>query len=481
MPIPKVPLRSPSPRWIQPALNAAGRQLGAFGVALLGALAPSVAHAHGAFPQSAFVYEDPSDDQRIWVGASFGLLTSTDRGASWYWLCENAPGYEGVKPKMDVSANGSLLVGSFDGVNVSADGCAWSAPAGPAGRFVSFVHTERSDPNSVLALVSLGQPGNLFLNQVWASPDNGQSFVQLGDDLDTGLLSFSVMSAPSDSQRLYVTGNVRVEAGPAEGKLLVSRDRGQNWEYLAIPGADSTHPPHLLGVHPTDPDQLFVRINGEGLDTLLISRDAGQSFSELMSKQAELFGFAFDPDGNTLRVGFGDARDKTLTVDENDLGIYSAPVATLGSASFVRDLEGPIGCLGWVHGQLYACTSQFFHGYELGRSNDGVQFEGVMTLSGVEDALSCPADTVAGEICPPKWPETCTLIGKCVPGQPDGGGGSGGSAGGSAGGSSGDDAEGGGCGCSLPGDRPAPGGALMFGVAALGCSLARRKRRLRKR
>src|SRR5690606_27084473 len=117
MPIPKVPLRSPSPRWIRPALNAAGRQLGAFGVALLGALAPSVAHAHGAFPQSAFVYEDPSDDQRIWVGASFGLLTSTDRGASWYWLCENAPGYEGVKPKMDVSANGSLLVGSFDGVN----------------------------------------------------------------------------------------------------------------------------------------------------------------------------------------------------------------------------------------------------------------------------------------------------------------------------------------------------------------------------
>ncbi len=469
------------------------RRLVGVGLALGTLFASASALAHGAFPQSAFVYEDRSDPSRLWVGASFGLLTSPDRGDTWYWLCEEAPDYEGVKPKLDVSANGTLLVGSFDGVSTSSDlGCGWNVPEGPKDRFVSFVHTEESDPHSVLALVSMGQPGNVFLNQVWASPDDGQSFVQLGSDLDTGLLSFAVVSAKSDNQRVYVSGNLKPDdGGPAQGVLLVSSDRGASWDYLPIPGADSTNPPHVLGVHPTNPDQVFVRVDGDARDQLLVSNDAGQSFTQLLDKQAELFGFAIDPDGSKIRVGFGDARDPTLDVDENDVGIYSAAVSGLAPGAFTRDLEGAIGCLRWIGPELYACTSQFFHGYELGRSTDGKSFEAVMTLSGVDDVLSCPAESRAGQYCPAKWPATCSLIGKCVPGEDAGVGGNSGSGGnagtgnGSGGSGAGDD--GGGCGCRTPGaERSSPAsdarrGLFLVGFAALLAGLVFEKRRKTKK
>ncbi|MGE0325293.1 MAG: hypothetical protein AB7K71_08810 [Polyangiaceae bacterium] len=447
--------------------------------------------AHGAFPQSAFVYEDRTDANRLWVGASFGLLTSPDRGDTWYWLCEEAPDYEGVKPKLDVSASGALLVGSFDGVSVSTSlGCDWTVPEGPKDKFVSFVHTEASDPHGVLALVSMGQPGNVFLNQVWASPDDGQSFTQLGADLDTGLLAFAVVSAKSDNQRIYVSGNLKpTDGSPAMGVLIVSSDRGQTWDFRPIPGADSTNPPHVLGVHPTNADQVFVRVDGDARDQLLVSDDAGQTFTPLLDKQAELFGFAIDPDGSKLRIGFGDARDPTLNVDENDVGIYSSTLASLSATSFTRDLEGAIGCLRWIGSELYACTSQFFHGYELGRSTDGKTFEPVMTLSGVDDVVSCPAESRAAEYCPAKWPATCALIGKCIPGEDAGvggsaGNGSGGTSNGSGGSSGGDD---GGCGCRTPGaESTSPAsdarrGLFLVAIGLLMAGAVFEKRRRRER
>ncbi|MCA9626033.1 MAG: hypothetical protein KC766_00135, partial [Myxococcales bacterium] len=247
-----------------------------------------------------------------------------------------------------------------------------------------------------------------------------------------------------------------------------------------------------LGVHPTNPDQVFVRIDGDSKDQLLVSDDAGQTFTQLLDKQAELFGFAIDPDGSKIRVGFGDARDPTLDVDENDVGIYSADSSSLTPSGFSRDLEGAIGCLRWIGSELYACTSQFFHGYELGRSTDGKSFEPVLTLSGVDDVLSCPAESRAAQYCPAKWPTTCALIGKCVPGQDagvggnSGSGGSGGTSNGS-GGASGNGDDGNGCGCRVPGAphiSPASDsrrGPWMLGVGALIAGAAMERRRKQRK
>lgn len=464
-------------RWLNAALGAT--------VAGICLLASSGAHAHGAFPQSAFVYEDRSDAQRLWVGTSFGLLTSKDAGSTWFWLCEQAPDYEGVKPLMEVSANGSLFVGSFDGVAVSASGgCDWLYPPGPAGAFISSLYVERQAPDNVLAMVSMGQPGGTFLNQTWHSPDNGQSFQQLGSDLDPTLLAFTFVSAPSNPDRLYISGTIRdPDAGPAQGYLLVSEDRGMSWEPRPIPGASSINIPRILGIHPENADRVFMRLDGESVDTLLVSTDAGQSFEEALTGQADIFGFAFDPDLSKVRVGFGDARDPTQMPDEDDLGLWTSSLS--GELSFERGLDGPIGCLAWIGDQLYACTSQFYHGHELARSPTGAEpWEPLMTLSGVESELACAEGSRAAQECTPLWPETCSLIGKCgvgtggttsSSGGASGTGGSGGASGsGSANGGSGG---GGGCGCRIESRNTTPPAGPM-GLALLGVAwLLRRVRR----
>lgn len=386
------------------------------GVSLFGTtlLTGPNASAHGAFPQSAFVYEDRSDAQRLWVGTSFGLLTSRDSGSTWFWLCEQAPDYEGVKPLMNVSANGSLLVGSFDGVAVSANGgCDWNYPEGPRDSFVSSLYVERQAPQNVLALVSMGQPGGTFLNQAWHSADNGGSFRQLGTDLDPSLLAFSLVSAPSNPNHLYVTGTIRdVDGGLAQGFLLVSEDRGASWDPRIIPDANSVNIPRILGVHPERPDHVFIRLDGQAVDTLVFTDNAGGNFEEVLSGQAEIFGFALDPDLSKVRVGFGDARDPTQMPNEDDLGLWTSGLD--GPLSFTRGLDGPVGCLAWIGGQLHACTSQFYHGHELARSPmGGAPWEPLLTLSGVESELSCPEGSRANSQCVSLWPETCALIGKC--------------------------------------------------------------------
>ena len=46
------------------------------------ALAPAAA-AHGAYPAVRQIVADPTDDSRLFARATYGLLTSTDRGKSW--------------------------------------------------------------------------------------------------------------------------------------------------------------------------------------------------------------------------------------------------------------------------------------------------------------------------------------------------------------------------------------------------------------
>ncbi len=397
----------------------------------------AAAAAHGAFPQSAFVYPVEADEQHIVVGTSFGLLKTTDGGATWFWICEEAPGYEGNKPKMNVTKDGTVLVGGFDGVAVSSSkACGWAFATGPE-NFVSDVFVE-ADATSSVVLLSEGQPDGTFKNQVWESTDQGGSWQQLGTDLDPKLLAFNIRSAASNPDVLLVTATIKEDgASAAKGVLFKSTDRGESWTSTDIPGATSSNTPHVLGIHPTDPDLVFIRLDGDDQDALIVSRDGGNTFTEELARRAELFGFTISPDGKTVLVGFGDPKDFSVDVVDADMGIYRAAAADL---KFKKDFDGAIGCLAWVSQGLFACTSQFVHGYELGLSPSGKsEFDPILTLSGVEDTLSCSTKSTVGELCPPLWDDTCELIGKCGIGSDSGAG--------DAGSVGGDDSSGDNCGC----------------------------------
>src|SRR4051812_25042615 len=93
--------------------------------AVLSGAAPAL--ANGRFPASGQLVVDPTDPTHLVLRATFGVLRSRDRGASWGWVCEGAIGYGGQEdPMMAVPADGSLLAGIYEGFSISRDdGCTW--------------------------------------------------------------------------------------------------------------------------------------------------------------------------------------------------------------------------------------------------------------------------------------------------------------------------------------------------------------------
>lgn len=439
------------------------------GLALVG----RPAAANGRFPRAQQVIEDASDPSRLILRSTYGVLTSADAGQSWYWICEQAIGYGGTEdPALGLTENGTVLAGVFHGLSLSTDGgCGWTFAGGPlTERYVVDLTVERADPSRALALVSMGQSGGTFLNQLFRSTDDGATWVQLGGDLPVDLLGLTLDPAPSDPTRIYLSAlEFGADGGSSQGQLLSSTDDGASFQRIDIPGTSLQDAPFIAAVDPDDPLRLYVRVAGGDEDYLVVSKDGGTSFEEVIRGRAELYGFALSPDGSTVLAGFGDPRDGT-DVDQSMLGIWRASAADL---QFSRIYAKPVACLTWTPHRLYACTGQFDAGFELGASSDGGQtFEALMKLADLQGPLECSAGTATGDACPAEWQATCETIGKCTAGTggTSGGAGAAGSSG-SAAGDGGDD----GCGCRVPGG----GGARALGAIVASLFLLLRRRRLR--
>ncbi len=443
------------------------------------------AQANGRFPYAQQLVEAPGNPARLWLRTTYGIVTSSDSGKSWHWICEDAVGYTGSEdPALGVMGDGTVIAGVFKGLAISQDqGCGWSfidggSDAGLDNRFVSDVAVDRNDANKAIALVSISDFSGTYLNQIWQTGDNAATWTELGPDLDNTAVGLTLDSAPSDAQRIYVSAAFN-DGSTTQGGLLRTEDGAQTWKRLDIAGSTLQNPPFIGAVDPTNADALYVRLNGDSDDSLLYSSDAGGTWKELIKKQAELFGFALSPDGQTVLAGFGKP-DQNRPYDTAAVGIWAAHPPAF---TFQKIFDGPISCLAWTDQGVYACASQFVQGFEVGLSKDeGKSFTTLLQLAGVEGPLDCPAGTSVGDTCGDKWPAVCTTIGRCdadggVAGSAgsSGGAGSGGSSAASGGASNGSSG-GSSCGCRLPANGSAAGGALAL-VAALGAMLARRRRK----
>ena len=84
-----------------------------------------MAGANGRFPKAqALVTRPGSDGRELYMRATFGVMRSTDGGASWRWMCEPSLGYDGTwDPAIAVTRDGVLWVGLPDGLAYTRDGC----------------------------------------------------------------------------------------------------------------------------------------------------------------------------------------------------------------------------------------------------------------------------------------------------------------------------------------------------------------------
>lgn len=381
------------------------------GLAIAAACLLSVAaNAHGVFPQAVSFSKDPSNPDRYWVGTSFGLVTSTDAGKTWSWICEEAANYDGYEPTLVVTQDGSVVLGAFDGLRASFDGgCTWTVPENTPDQMVAALHPEDREGRSVLALFSMYADQG-YKNQVWQSGDNARTWTQLGQDVDPSVLLNTLRSAPGDPDVLYVSGKRIFEDFTSEHVVFRSQDRAQTWQEVAIPAGGAVR---ILAVHPTNSAHVFAHVQSDGAATeesLWHSLDQGDTWTELHTGQARLFGFEFSPDLQEIWVGYGVSLEFSAEKDHH--GVWAA---RLDDPKFERVMDGPIGCLTQTEDALFVCTRQFYHRFELGRaSSPRAELEPLWELDRLEGVLECQAGTDVARICPFKWPETCALTSQCA-------------------------------------------------------------------
>jgi photosystem II stability/assembly factor-like uncharacterized protein len=432
----------------------------AFAAAAALSTAAATASANGRFPAAGQIAVHPSDPAHLLVRTTFGFVQTRDGGARWDWICEMAVGYGGVEdPFVGIVSDGSLLAGVFHGLNVSRDlGCNWQFVGGALDdRYAVDLSVDRARPDHAIALLSNGLSASTFLTQVFESADDGATWTQAGVDLPGDVVGVTLDAAPSDPSILYLTG--RTDMPAYTGVIERSYDRGGSWEELPIPGADGTHSPYLGAVDPLDPALIYVRLDGDPVDSLLASRDGGETWETAFVGEGSLLGFAISPDG--ARVLVGGPTD----------GIWGADRDTL---EFEKISSVGPKCLTWVEGGLFACGDQFKDSFTVGVSQDeGKTFTSLMLLADVCGPLACPGDSGLTMQCEAEWGplEEVLAAGQCD--APVGAGGGAGSGG--PGGAASDEAlNDPGCSCRAAGARhvPAPWASLAALVAA--ATVARR-------
>src|SRR5262249_19848774 len=119
-------------------------------------LVASSAFANGRFPRAERLIEEPGDPNHLLLAGTYGILTTRDRGRTWYHVCEAAfslrDGYVG-DPLLDLTRSAGLLVGVQTTLNASPDGCVWSPVLGGGSVYVVDDAFARSEPSTVVALV----------------------------------------------------------------------------------------------------------------------------------------------------------------------------------------------------------------------------------------------------------------------------------------------------------------------------------------
>jgi hypothetical protein len=362
------------------------------------------ARANGRFPQAGQLVPDPGDARHLVARTTYGVVQSVDDGASWTWICEKSIGYgDNFDPFLAVTGD-ATLVALFGGVASTHDrGCGFALATAPfVDQFVTDLSAEATAGHAI-ALVSTGSADGTFDTFVAATSDAGKTWAALGQKLPGDLLATTLDSAPSRDARLYVSG---VYGTPKHAVLEISDDRGASWTRRELGESDA---PYLAAIDPTNPDVVYVRLDGATTDRALVSRDAGLTWATVFTSQGDLLGFARSPDGKTLALG--GPSDGVLTADSTTLG-------------FTKVSDQRLRCLAWSASGLYACADEFAKvtpEFTLGRSTDaGKTWQALYRMSALAP-LACAAGSTTGASCPAYWPAVAATIGASAAGGPDAG------------------------------------------------------------
>jgi photosystem II stability/assembly factor-like uncharacterized protein len=370
-------------------------------LALAASLAGPDARANGRFPRADQLVVVPGRADELVLRTTFGLLLSSDAGATWDWVCERAIGFSGIQdPALAILPNGVVLVGLLEGLAQSSDrGCSWSSASTPeTQRPIVDLSARREAPSHAVALAWEQQPATAlapgYRARFLATSDGGQSWQAQGTGIDPSVLVLTLDLAPSDPHRLYASG---IRSGTQRtAALFMSTDDGQSWSERPVPfDARTEQGLYIAAVDPISAERVYLRTSGASSSRLLVTADAGASFREPFAG-GPMLGFALSLDGAEIFLG---GVDDGLWVGARD------------ELVFERRSTLPILCLARSADTLYACSNDG-GGFALGASRDGgFTFEARLVLSEVRGPLQCAAGTSVDGACGADWAATSQRLG----------------------------------------------------------------------
>ncbi len=397
------------------------------------ALSTRAAAANGRYPASTQVVfsTDSTDPDLVVVRATYGLLVSRDGGGTWRWVCEDALGIPSVSvedPSIALTANDALLVGLFEGLEVSQDasngvahalGCNFACVAGPlAGQSIVDLAGIPSALHSAFALSSTyvfdDAGDNATLDtRVWQTPDDGVHWSQVGGPFDPGVAVTTLDVAASDPERVYVSGTRGLGAGRT-ASLFVSTDGGGTWAERPLPFDPATEVSVYIGaIDPRDADRVYVR--SSGVSRLFVTSDAGRSFQVPLALTGQMLGFAIAVDGTEVYAGSV----------EDGLLVAAAASGPDGGLAFRKTSSIHVQCLATRGSELWAC-SDAASGFSVGVStDDGAWFAPKLQQDGLSSPIACApsalgpfacgASANASQCSGETFEAVCMAIGGCGP------------------------------------------------------------------
>ncbi|MEO8549959.1 MAG: sialidase family protein [Kofleriaceae bacterium] len=362
---------------------------------------------------STINFRQGSPDHVI-AGMTFGFLRSDDGGVTWKWMCEKAINYGGTfDPDYAYTASGAIFATTFDGLQVVRDSCSFTA-APPGNTFVSAVQL---GPNGDLYYAA-ADPND---GKIYKSTDDGMTFPVMGSPGANNDWWDSIVVAPSDPNRVYLTGyhyikrcsnnatTVCVNAGDCGGapntcdsikvQLLFRSDNGgQTYTPMTQTGLTMSNLSTLdvVGVDSALKDTVYLHVsieNGTVGDSVYKSTNGGASWTKIVTT-TDTFGQVF------LARSNGDLIVSTLT--------QGSQKSTNGGATWTPLVGAPhINCLVENPGDhtVWACTHNFdspgisMDGFGIMKSTDLATWTGVLRYQDINGVVACDAATTQATQC----------------------------------------------------------------------------------
>jgi len=381
--------------------NGCKRSNGAAGVVLVALLAwAGPARGNGALPQSYGILLPADRPEQIVLATNFGMIFTEDSGMTWLWTCEQAQiafGYlYGIGPSPRDRFYG---LSPEQGLAFSDDNsCTWKRSGGALSTLVaSDFFVDRANPDRVVAVASTVDADlNVGPDLVVESTDAGTTFADTPlyeAPADANVVSIEI--ARSNPMIIYVALFTTPGRHP---HLLRSDDGGRTWVDRDLGVGIGEFEVRILTIDSDDPDVLYLRVVGPGMEHVAVTRDGGMTFTMPVTITGPFGGglssFLRMASGTVLVGGF-------LTIEGggmNGVGYRS----TDGGHTFVPWTLTPqprIFGLAERDGLLYIAGKNYSDGWALATSRDeGVTIKPISRYEDVRGIKACTMD-VCGDQC----------------------------------------------------------------------------------